>query len=246
MNQNKIENNHYWTADATNEKTFVKTINIPVLINGELTSTSNDFTLSNKVFSKDRLDNGTEILLKSFYKYRLKTGNKKYKNVLDLGCGWGPILYSVHTSFAGETDHLQGDNSDDLQGDFYGNFYGVDVNAQAINLAKINAPFAKIFNEDELADMLLDYSENDPTANANHKYTMTFDLIISNPPIRIGKTAVIQLLQNYLKYLSDDGEAIFVINKNLGGNSIVAKLSDGYSVEKIGRSNGFHVFRFTR
>ena len=47
-----------------------------------------------------------------------------------------------------------------------------------------------------------------------------FDLIWSNPPIRVGKEALHDLLGTWLPRLTEEGEAYLVVQKNLGADSL--------------------------
>ena len=49
---------------------------------------------------------------------------------------------------------------------------------------------------------------------------MRFDLIWSNPPIRVGKAALHELLRTWLPRLSPGGVAHLVVQKNLGSDSL--------------------------
>ena len=82
--------------------------------------------------------------------------------------------------------------------------WGIDVNNRAIDLAKRNVQKGStvICKPDEVPE------------------EVTFDLIWSNPPIRIGKQNLKILLTTWLNRLNLDGSAFFVINKNLGSDSI--------------------------
>lgn len=74
-----------------------------------------EFVTDNGVFSKKTLDYGSYLLIKNVYKSELGT------NVLDLGCGWGPvgiILKRFNSNI---------------------NVSAVDVNSRAIELAKENS-----------------------------------------------------------------------------------------------------------
>jgi 16S rRNA (guanine1207-N2)-methyltransferase len=47
-----------------------------------------------------------------------------------------------------------------------------------------------------------------------------FAAIWSNPPVRIGKPALHDVLQRWLGRLSDDGRALLVVQKHLGADSL--------------------------
>lgn len=76
---------------------------------------------------------------------------------------------------------------------------------------------------------------------------MTVDLIWSNPPIRIGKAALRTLLIEWLHRLSNDGLAVFVVNRHLGADSLHRWLEDeGWSVTRIGSRSGFRLLTVRR
>jgi 16S rRNA G1207 methylase RsmC len=73
-----------------------------------------------------------------------------------------------------------------------------------------------------------------------------FDVLWSNPPIRIGKQELHALLLTWLSRLSTTGEAWLVINRNLGSDSLAVWLTEqGYSVERLTSKRGFRVLRVT-
>jgi 16S rRNA G1207 methylase RsmC len=74
-----------------------------------------------------------------------------------------------------------------------------------------------------------------------------FDLIWSNPPIRIGKQALHDLLSTWLNRLSVKGEAWLVINRNLGSDSLAVWMIDqGYVVDRLTSKRGFRVLKVKR
>jgi len=76
---------------------------------------------------------------------------------------------------------------------------------------------------------------------------MTVDLIWSNPPIRIGKQALRELLTEWLGRLSDHGVAILVINRNLGADSLHRWLeTEGWHVSRLGSRSGFRLLSVSR
>ena len=87
--------------------------------------------------------------------------------------------------------------------------WAVDVNERARNLATAN-----------LADCDATVAGPDGVPD-----DVTFDLIWSNPPIRIGKAALHELLQRWLTRLAPDGAAVLVVQKHLGADSLAKWLS---------------------
>ena len=60
-----------------------------------------------------------------------------------------------------------------------------------------------------------------------------YDEIWSNPPIRIGKEALHELLLTWLPRLAPGGRAVMVVGKNLGADSLQRWLGEqGYPTER--------------
>ena len=74
---------------------------------------------------------------------------------------------------------------------------------------------------------------------------LRFDVIWSNPPIRVGKVALHEILTTWLARLSPKGEASLVVAKHLGAPSLLTWLRERFGservVERIAQSRGFHV-----
>lgn len=74
-----------------------------------------------------------------------------------------------------------------------------------------------------------------------------FDAIYSNPPIRIGKAALHQLLLGWFERLNPQGVAHLVVNKNLGSDSLSRWLEQrGFVTSRIGSRQGYRVLRVAR
>ena len=74
-----------------------------------------------------------------------------------------------------------------------------------------------------------------------------FATIWSNPPIRIGKRALHELLLTWLARLEPDGEAVLVVQKHLGADSLQRWLAEqGYPTERIASRAGFRLLRSVR
>ena len=109
--------------------------------------------------------------------------------------------------------------------------YAVDVNERAIALTSSNA---KVNNLSNITVLL-------PTSVPQD---LRFDLIWSNPPIRIGKTELHALLQLWLSKLTKTGEAWLVVNRNLGSDSLAVWLTSiGYQVDRLVSKQGYRVLR---
>ena len=109
--------------------------------------------------------------------------------------------------------------------------YAVDVNERAIALTAANAKVNKLSN----ITVLL------PTSVPQD---LRFDLIWSNPPMRIGKNDLHALLQLWLSKLTETGEAWLVVNRNLGSDSLAVWLTTiGYQVDRLVSKQGYRVLR---
>lgn len=111
--------------------------------------------------------------------------------------------------------------------------WAVDVNRRARDLCAANAARNGITNvrvvaPDEVPD------------------NVSFATIWSNPPIRIGKPALHELLLRWLPRLAPDGEAILVVQKHLGADSLQRWLTDqGHPAERVAVGAGFRLLRVT-
>lgn len=111
--------------------------------------------------------------------------------------------------------------------------YAIDINDRAQALTQSNAQ--------------LNYLPN-IIASAPHEVdeSIRFDVLWSNPPIRIGKQELHTLLLTWLSRLLPSGEAWLVINRNLGSDSLAVWLTEqGYVTERLTSKRGFRVLRVT-
>ncbi len=71
-----------------------------------------------------------------------------------------------------------------------------------------------------------------------------FDLIWSNPPIRIGKAALHDLLLHWLGRLGSGGSAVLVVNRHLGADSLQRWLDEqGFPTERLASKKGYRLLR---
>jgi len=74
---------------------------------------------------------------------------------------------------------------------------------------------------------------------------LRFDIIWSNPPIRVGKVALHDMLTMWLGRLAPEGEASLVVAKHLGAPSLLTWLREKWGqtreVDRLAQSRGFHV-----
>jgi 16S rRNA G1207 methylase RsmC len=73
---------------------------------------------------------------------------------------------------------------------------------------------------------------------------MAFDGIWSNPPIRVGKAELHALLVRWLPRLATKGEAVMVVGKNLGADSLQRWLTEqGHPTERLASAKTFRILR---
>jgi len=71
-----------------------------------------------------------------------------------------------------------------------------------------------------------------------------FDAIWTNPPIRIGKSALHELLSTWLSRLTPAGEAVLVVHRHLGADSLQRWLTDeGWSTDRLASKRGYRILR---
>jgi 16S rRNA (guanine1207-N2)-methyltransferase len=112
--------------------------------------------------------------------------------------------------------------------------WAVDVNQRALALTSANAERAGVGN-------VRCAEPDDPALPAR------FELIWSNPPIRIGKDALHRLLAGWLDRLSPGAAAYLVVQRNLGSDSLQQWLiRSGWAAERAAARAGYRVLRVTR
>ena len=169
------------------------------------------------IFSPDRIDQGTAVLLAE------APDPSPTGQLLDLGCGWGPIALTLALRSPDAT------------------VWGVDVNQRALALLRENAerlrlPQVRAVTPDEVpADV-------------------SFATIWSNPPIRVGKKVLHDLLREWLPRLAVGGTAYLVVQRNLGSDSLhrwlAEELADThpgeFTVDRYTSAQGFRVLEVAR
>lgn len=107
--------------------------------------------------------------------------------------------------------------------------WAVDVNERARDLCLANAerngcPNVRVCAPDDVPE------------------GMRFATIWSNPAIRIGKPALHAMLHRWLGRLTDDGDALLVVHKHLGSDSLQAWLTtQGFPTDRLASSSGYRI-----
>ena len=74
-----------------------------------------------------------------------------------------------------------------------------------------------------------------------------FAAILSNPPIRIGKQSLHELLVHWLDRLTPEGFAVLVVQHHLGSDSLARWLSDnGWSARRLSSRAGYRLLEVAR
>ena len=108
--------------------------------------------------------------------------------------------------------------------------YALDVNERALDLCRRNAAALG------LGGVVATTASGIPEG-------VRFDRIWSNPPIRVGKAVLHDLLRTWLPRLAPDGVASLVVQKNLGSDSLQrwVEAEVGMRCERVTSSKGFRV-----
>jgi 16S rRNA (guanine1207-N2)-methyltransferase len=171
-----------------------------------------ELTTANGIFSPERIDTGTRVLLD--HVPAAPPGGQ----FLDLGCGWGPLALTL----ALESPHAT--------------VWAVDVNTRALDVVRLNAQKLGLTNvnaatPDDVPDDVM------------------FTTIWSNPPIRIGKDELHNILTRWLPRLEPGSDAWLVVQRNLGSDSLHRWIEGTLPELKTTRaaiSKGYRVLRSHR
>lgn len=197
---------HYFTADPESEARLRQ-------FTVKLAGQERLLWTANGVFSPGRIDRGTQVLLDTV------PAPPAHGDLLDIGCGWGPICLTLALASPGAR------------------VWAVDVNDRALDLVRRNATALGVGNihavrPDEVPE------------------DVRFRAIWSNPPIRVGKSILHELLMSWLPRLEADAAAWLVVQRNLGSDSLQRwlkeELGDGYLVDRAATQKGFRVIEARR
>jgi 16S rRNA (guanine1207-N2)-methyltransferase len=197
--------NHYFDESPQGE---MKTKEINVSLDGREVTVST----SGAIFSPDHVDTGTKILLEHID--QAPAGG----DILDIGCGWGPIALALALHSPKAT------------------IWAIDVNERAreltaLNAAKLGLTNVKVCHPSEVPNEL------------------EFTGIWSNPPIRVGKDVLHEILNTWLPRLEVGADAYLVVQKNLGADSLqrwIAASIASVDIERVDTAKAFRVLRATK
>jgi 16S rRNA (guanine1207-N2)-methyltransferase len=194
---------HYFDHDPT-------ITSEPVIVDVTLPDTAFTMETDRGVFSHGHLDTATSMLIRAPLPLAA-TGN-----LLDLGCGAGPIALTMARRSPAAR------------------IWAVDVNRRARELCARNA------HRNGLINITTVHPDDVPA-------DLSFATIWSNPPIRIGKGPLHELLSTWLDRLDTDGTAALVVQKHLGADSLARWITEqGYICERAGSKAGFRLLEIRR
>lgn len=138
--------------------------------------------------------------------------------VLDVGCGYGPI--GISAALLADQGHVT----------------MVDINERAVLLSRDNAKRNGFNNVTVLqSDLLAQVAE------------YKFNSILTNPPIRAGKTIVHEIFAQAYKALAPGGQLWVVIQKKQGAPSAFTKLEILFgNVVEVTKDKGYRIFKATK
>ncbi|GLU48474.1 class I SAM-dependent methyltransferase [Nocardiopsis ansamitocini] len=206
---------HYFNPDPdTPHKTATIDLVLPDL---HLT-----LTTDRGVFSPDRIDLGTRILLET------APPPPQHGTLLDIGCGYGPIALTMAKRAPDAT------------------VLGLDVNNRALALARTNATAHALTNT-RFRHITPDATPTpDQEPDTPQLLTGPFAAIWSNPPIRVGKPILHTLLRTWLGRLAPGAHAHLVVHKNLGADSLQRWLdTNNHPATRIATRAGYRILRTT-
>ncbi|WP_432353414.1 class I SAM-dependent methyltransferase [Sporosarcina sp. A2] len=161
------------------------------------------------VFSKGEVDFGSRLLIDTFKEPEIEG------DILDVGCGYGPVGLSLASIMKDRTIQM------------------VDVNERALSLSRANAQKNGIKNVEIFSSDALEGVE-----------MKEFASILTNPPIRAGKETVFKIYEQACERLATGGELWIVIQKKQGAPSTIAKLEELLgNAEVVEKSKGYYIIK---
>lgn len=143
--------------------------------------------------------------------------NENHKKLLDVGCGYGTFGVSLKKVYP----HL--------------NVEMVDINERAVLLTKKAIDLNHLQNANVYQSFVYE--------NVRGK----FDVVVSNPPIRAGKSVVFEILEKAYDFLNEGGFLMIVIQKKQGAPSAKKKMEDVFgNCEVVNKDKGYYILKSVR
>lgn len=218
---------HYFSPDPRSRRR-TRTVTL------DLADVSADLRTDRGVFSAQRVDPGTRLLLK--HAPLPAVGESPPANgttpaggvgsgptLADVGCGYGPIAVALALRAPGAT------------------LWAVDVNERARELTATNLTAAGVSvagpGGRTTGRAIVCSPEEVPES-------LRFDGFYCNPPVRIGNKALDDLLLTWLQRLHPHGFAVVVMHKNLGADSFVRRLAErSWTSRRLAIGGGYRVLQ---
>ena len=188
------------------------------IIKYEIENKKFEFVTDNGVFSKTKVDFGTDVMLKVFLRENMNKKNQKF-DVLDIGCGYGVVSVVMKTFF----QKIK--------------IISSDVNERALELTIEN-----LLKNEVVKDKNDNFEVRKSFAFDN--ISEKFDVILSNPPIRAGKQTIFQIYEESFEHLNENGKFYCVIQTKHGAKSTQKKLEEVFgNCETLEIDAGYRIFR---
>ncbi|MDF2949594.1 MAG: class SAM-dependent methyltransferase [Sedimentibacter sp.] len=198
---------HYFNQNPTTEKEIYK-------FDWNIGEERFYFYTSNSVFSKSGMDFGSMLLVETV----IEENEGFSGNILDLGCGYGPIGIILAKLLKDSTMNMS------------------DVNERALELCSMNIKENKVEAKVKVI-----------SSAAFENINESFDMIVTNPPIRAGKDTVFSFYEGAYEHLNKNGKLYVVIQKKQGAPSTKTKLESLFgNCETVGKKSGYFIFRATK
>lgn len=137
------------------------------------------------------------------------------RTLVDLGCGYGPIALGLA-----------------LRAEPGATVWAVDVNERSRALCARNAEAAGV------AEVVRVVAPDEVPAD------LAIDQLWSNPPIRIGKPALHELLRSWLGRLAPTGSATLVVQKHLGADSLARWIeAEGWPTRRVATRGAYRILQ---
>ncbi len=221
---------HYFSPDPGSRRR-TRTVTL------DLADITADLRTDRGVFSAQRVDPGTRLLLKHA-PLPGGTGESPPANgtapaggvgsgptLADVGCGYGPIAVALALRAPRAA------------------LWAVDVNQRARELTAANLTAAGVpvtGPVDRTAGRAIVCSPGEVPES------LQFDGFYCNPPVRIGNKALDDLLLTWLQRLHPHGFAVVVMHKNLGADSFVRRLAErSWTSRRLATGGGYRVLQIT-
>ena len=202
MKRGKMMSEHYYTKNPGVKSN-------PNKIVADLRGQQLQFTTDSGVFSKKEVDFGSKLLIESFEEPEVEG------DIVDAGCGYGPIGISLASEFSNRR------------------FYMLDINERATELAMNNAIKNRVHNVTVMTSDQLSAVKD-----------QRFASVLTNPPIRAGKDVVHGIFEDAHHVLKERGTLWVVIQKKQGAPSAVTKLEEMFEhVETVVKKKGYYILK---